>query len=206
MEPNEIPPLATMKRTLTIVHDPDLVEVAMVNHPDLDTMTLALPMQQAPGRITSLQTSALVLAQALRPHSQGQPTLLLGVGYSAAVAALWAATQPAVVGSLGLLPYGRHIPCTSDHMVVWQQYLESLFNDETVDSATPHVGRTVAPFPDPLHPNDRDEMWSSIKCPVVWAGRQSSAWTLGAPGTDSGPISERLAVACKQVIDQLFDC
>jgi hypothetical protein len=187
---------------LTIVHDPDFVELTTMRHSDLDVMTLALSMQRAPGRVTSLQTSALVLARALR--SRTQPTLLVGVGYSAVVAALYSAAQPAAVDGLGLLPHGRHIPCMSNHMMVWHQYLDALFLDETVDSATPLVGRTVAPFPDPLHPNDRDEMWLSITCPIVWSGRESAAWTLGASGTDSASTAEHLPTACQQVIDQLF--
>lgn len=197
-------PFGTTTRILMVVHDPDFMELATMRHPDLDVMTLALPMQRAPGRITSLQTSALVLARALR--SRTQPTLLVGVGYSAVVAALYSAAQPAAVNGLGLLPYGRHIPCAPDHMTVWHQCLDALFLDETVDSATPLIGRTVAPFPDPLHPNDRDEMWVSITCPVVWSGRESAAWTLGAPGNDGASTSEHLPTACQQVIDRLSSC
>lgn len=195
-------PFGTTARMLTVVHDPDLVELATVGHSDLHVMTLALPMQRVPGRITSLQTSALMLARTLRIRDQ--PTLLVGVGYAAAAAALYSATQPAAVAGLGLLPHRRHTPCTSDHMTVWHQYLDALFLDETYGSVTSLVGSTVAPFPDPLHPNDRDEMWSSITCPVVWSGRESSTWTLGAPGIDIGSAAERLPTACQRVFDQLF--
>jgi len=196
-----MPPFGTTTRILMVVYDPDFVELARLRHPDLNVMTMALPMNRTLGRITSLQTSALVLARALR--SLTQPTLLVGVGYSAAVAALYSATQPAAVAGLGLIPHQRHTPCTSDHMTVWHQYLDALYLDETYGSVESPIGRTVAPFPDPLHPNDRDEIWSSITCPVVWSGQESSTWTLGAPGIDIGSSAERLSAACQQIIDRL---
>ena len=196
-----VSPFGTTTRKLLVVYDPDFVELATIRHPDLDIMTLALPLQRTLGRITSIQTSALMLARTLR--SRSQPTLLVGVGYSAVVAALYSATQPAAVAGLGLIPNQRHIPCTTDHMTVWHKYLDALYFDETYGSIDSLIGRTVAPFPDPIHPNDRDEMWSAVKCPVVWSGRESSTWTLGAPGINIGVANECLPAACQRVFANL---
>lgn len=146
----------------------------------LERIDLRLGPRERTGWLCSLASEAgeLVHATADIPHI----TTFIGIGYASCIAAIAAAVLCGEGRAIrvGLVPCGRHVPCAHDGLATWREWLttnERMEIGATIDTTD---SLDTCPFPDPLDPNDRDEMWSLIPSGFVVGDGHDAEWMTGS--------------------------
>lgn len=180
---------------IVVVHDPDLDIPPRIGLTEINP--LALTLDTDAGHVTSLHDMAGRLISEL--NAIPEITFLVGIGFCGIVAAI-AMASPALTTkprALGLISHNRTIDCSADHMVHWGRWLQHMARRESGESGALHM-----PFPDPLHPLDRDALWQRHSRPVVYAGAQYGPWLEGAQ-LDTVAVSDSTDETLENVVSRL---
>lgn len=105
--------------------------------------------------------------------------ILVALGRSCLPAVLASAAEPSGVDGLVLMPGTAVIECSNDPRPSRRRWIAQA---RSGGKATTDVdGWATLPWPEPLFPDDRDEMWGALAAPVVWIGEPFGAWCQEAP-------------------------